>query len=248
VYINFSDFEVDEFRKAFQRASEELVLSLEAGNDAVDQNGLQMLAAMKQSIDIMQRVDADRRHKSGEPLGAGEISQIGDYALSLLDELSVIAANRGLQTSMLALQRLSIPVAQWIAGHGGDISSLDIVVNAFASYANEIRQEDKLKQLSDSIARVIQAVSDDIRRDLEAANPMRPWRILNLNWGIVATRSHHVETMQQVFDQLIENIPADAKNFFREGMQQMDIIGYPEHVREVMDKYNRLVGNAESLH
>jgi hypothetical protein len=31
-------------------------------------------------------------------------------------------------------------------------------------------------------------------------------------------------------------------------MQQMDIIGYPDHVREVMEKYNKQVGNATALH
>ena len=69
---------------------------------------------MQQSIDIMQRVDADRQNQQTEPLQGDEVSEIGDYALALLDELSVIAANRGLQQTMRVLQRLSLPAAEWI--------------------------------------------------------------------------------------------------------------------------------------
>ena len=230
------------------QAIEDLALSLQASQQDDARAGNQMLAAMQQTIDVMERVDVDRQAQNAEPLQRDEISQIGEYALDLLDELSVIAANRGLQQSMRVLQRLSLPAAWWISRHGGRISKLDIVVNAIAGYANELQQHDELQQLCQGIGRVVEAVDDDIRRDLEATNPMRPWRILNLNWGIVATRSHDAEMMEQVFDQLIKNIPADVKSFFQEGMQQMDIIGYPQHVREVMGKYNRLVGNSDALH
>jgi len=72
--------------------------------------------------------------------------------------------------------------------------------------------------------------------------------VLNLNWGIVATRSHNAGLMAHVFDQLIKNIPIDAKTFFQEGMQQMDIVGYPDHVREVMEKYSKLWGADVDLH
>ena len=246
--MNFSEFKADQFRKEFLQATEELALSLGASDDELSQSGKGMLAAMQQSIDIMQRVDADRQNQQTEPLQGDEVSEIGDYALALLDELSVIAANRGLQQTMRVLQRLSLPAAEWIGRHGGRISKLDIVVNAIAGYANELQREDDLEQLSHGIAGVVAAAADDIKRDLEATNPMRPWRILNLNWGIVATRSHNVDIMEQVFEQLIKNIPADARGFFQEGMQQMDIIGYPSHVREVMGKYNKLVGNSEALH
>jgi hypothetical protein len=246
--MNFLDFKADQYRKEFVQATEELALSLQASQDEQARAGTQMLAAMAQSIDIMERVEADQQSTQGEPLQSDDVSQVGEYALTMLDELSVIAANRGLQQTMRVLHRLSLPVALWVARHGGRIAMLDIVVNAIASYANELQHTEQLGQLCDSIGQVVAAVTDDIRRDIEGTNPMRPWRILNLNWGIVATRSHHPQRMEQVFEQLIRNIPADMKSFFQEGMQQMDIIGYPDHVREVMEKYNKQVGNATALH
>jgi len=246
--MNFLEFKAEQYRKEFVQATEELGLSLQASQDQQGQDAAQMLAAMMQSIDIMERLEVDQQSTQAEPLQTDDVSQIGEYALTLLEELSVVAANRGLQQSMRVLHRMSLPVAMWIAHHGGRIRMLDIVVNAIASYANELQQTEQLSQLCDSIGRVVAVVSDDIRRDLEATNPMRPWRILNLNWGIVATRSHDVELMEQVFEQLIKNIPADVKSFFHEGMQQMDIIGYPDPVREVMEKYNKQVGNSAPLH
>ncbi len=246
--MNFFEFKAERFLKELQRASMDLWLSLNAGMESNDDDGLRILAALQQNIDVMQRVDADRQNKNAIPLGGDEISRIGDYALKLLDELATIAGGRGMQQCMRALQRLSIPLAQWIAEHDGRIRTLDIIVNAYAAYANETEQPDKLQQISDSIGITVHAVADDIRRDLEPADPLRPWRILNFNWGIVATRSHDLNTMQRVFDQMMENIPADARFFFREGLQQMDVVAYPDHVRALMEKYNRLVGNAESLH
>ncbi|MCW9004972.1 MAG: hypothetical protein OQK70_06905, partial [Gammaproteobacteria bacterium] len=81
-----------------------------------------------------------------------------------------------------------------------------------------------------------------------ATNPVRPWRILNLNWGIVATRSHNAELIDRVYAQLIKNIPADIHGFVTEAMQQMDIIGYPDHVRKVVAKYYSSLGYDQALH
>ncbi|MCW9013548.1 MAG: hypothetical protein OQL06_07170 [Gammaproteobacteria bacterium] len=246
--MNFLDFNPAQYKSIFADTVKTILLSLQSVNDNSSASARQMIAAMESTIEIMQRADADKSSSSIAPLTEADVSQIGDYALNLLDEISIIAANKGLQSEMLMLHRLSLPVALWLASHGGKINKLDIVVNAVASYANELKQSDELIILCDAINRIISSVSDDIRQDIEATNPMRPWRILNLNWGIVATRSHSAEVMEQVFEQLVKNIPADARQFFQEGMQQMDIIGYPDHVRDVMEKYSKLWGDEDSLH
>ncbi len=246
--MNFLQIKPEQFVEQFELASEQLALSLRAGQQVQDEVGQQMLDAMRQSVDILQRMQADQRSAAPVELDSADVSKVGDYGLELLDELSILAASRGLQQAMLDLQRLSIPLALWVADLGGHIDRLDIVVNAFAGHANEIRDPEPLLQLSEAMGRVVNAASDAVKQDLEAGNPMRPWRILNLNWGIVATRSHDTEEMERVFSQLMNNIPVDAGQFFQEGMQQMDIVGYPDHVREVMDRFNRLVGNSDILH
>ena len=75
-----------------------------------------------------------------------------------------------------------------------------------------------------------------------------PWRILNLNYGIVATRSHNPELIEQAYDSLAKNLPQDARQFFKEGLQQMEVIAYPDEVREVVERYNKMWGSESSLH
>ncbi|TNF35690.1 MAG: hypothetical protein EP315_05400 [Gammaproteobacteria bacterium] len=241
-------YDPDDFRSALNEAISELSPSLIASPDEQARSARELVMALEQSMDIMARVNADTKNTQHEPLAGKDITQIGDYALNLLEELSIVAANRGLQQSMVALHRLALPVASWIHGHGGEIIKLDIIVNAVASYANQLREPQQLAELCNVVSKVVAAVAEDIRRDLEATNPMRPWRVLNINWGIIATRSHDEQLMQDVFDQMVINIPADARRFFSEGMQQMDIVGYPDNVRAVMEKYSRQWGLNESLH
>ena len=47
---------------------------------------------------------------------------------------------------------------------------------------------------------------------------------------------------------LVKNLPHDARQFFREGMQQMDIVGYPPEVRAVVEKYDSMWGSDSTLH
>lgn len=241
--MDFISFQAETYRTDFSAALEELLPSLKSSQDAVSKSALEMIVAMERSIDVMERVDADQNLKSKEYFQLDDITQIGEYSLTLLDEISTAAANRGLQHSVPMLYQLSMPVAMWVASHGGVITKLDIIVNAIATYANKLTDTHELEMFSEVIRRTLFSVSDEIKQDMEATNPMRPWRIINLNWGIVATRCHNAELMETVFDQLIKNIPADVAQFFAEGMQQMDVINYPDHVKSVMEKYNNLFKN-----
>ena len=246
--MNELNFEPEQIKADFAENTRAMQLSLQASSDAGASASLDMIRAMQATIDIMMRQQSDRKSNAPGVLSTEELSEIGDYALNLLEQLSIVAANMGMQDSMIALQRLSLPVAYWLIQQGGEISKLDIVVNALSGLANTITDAPELERLSRLIGQIIEHSSADIRQDIEQTNPMRPWRIINLNWGIVATRSHNAELMENVFEQLVKNIPVDAKAFFTEGMQQMDIIGYPEHVRKVMEKFNRAWGNQDSLH
>ena len=246
--MDFIAFQTETFRSDFSAATEELLPSLKTRDDESSASALEMITAMGGSIEVMARASADFQSHKQQGLKNDDITQIGDFALTLLDELSIVALNLNLQASVILLHQLSIPIALWVAEYGGKISKLDIIVNAIARYANELTDEEKLTEFCEAVRKVVFSVTDEIKMDMEATNPMRPWRILNLNWGIVATRSHNVEMMETVFEQLIKNIPADAKQFFEEGMKQMDVINYPDHVKVVMQKYNNLYTDDGKLH
>lgn len=246
--MKMMDFDAAELRQWINQHTADLSLSLKAENDEQAHSSLQMIEALKSNIDIMQRVDSDYQANGVDSISLSEINQIGEYAITLISELAMLAANRGLQQTMIELSRLSVPVSSWLVNHKGKIAELDILVNAIASYANELTEPEMLEQLCHHIENIMLAIEEDVKRDMEATNPMRPWRILNLNWGIVATRSHNAALIDKVYAQLKENIPADIHGFITEAMQQMDIIGYPDHVRQVVAKHYGALGHNQALH
>ena len=228
---------IDEYKDYFQH------------EDDSDDSPDKLIIAMNQAIDVMERADSDKTVKSGNqsPLEESEVSEIGNYALSILEMcLTHIETSSGQQARDLT--RLSIPVAVWVARQGGRIDSLEMVVNSVAGFANEIQDSAQLSELCKVIGEIIEATSDVIQQDLDNTNPMRPWRVINMNYGIVATRSHDPVLIEKAYDVLIKNLPHDARQFFKEGMQQMDAIGYPDEVRAVVEKYDKLWGSDSTLH
>ena len=244
--MDFS-FNARTFRTLLHSAVAEHIGEITADNGS-EETPEQLLAGMEQAVDVMERADADAAARQGEAvLSEAEITEIGDFALGLLDAIvERVETASGHQNRDLT--RLAIPISLWIARQGGSINKLELVVNSLAAWANELQDTLQIAQLARVIREIIDTASDKIRRDLEQSNPMRPWRILNLNYGIVATRSHDPGLMDEAFSVLVENLPKDARAFFREGMQQMDIVGYPAEVREVVERYDRMWGSGNTLH
>ena len=252
--MDFS-FNPETFRDLFHNAVEPYLEELKEGGAGEDgkNSPRSLLGAMDQAIDVMVRVDADtaaRDDLSAESIGMLEekdISSIGQYALDLLEGMEALVENKtGRQERELL--RLSLPLCLWVARHGGKLSQIEMLVNSLAGYANEISEPHLLAELTLIIREVIDACDDELCRDLEKTNLMRPWRILNLNYGIVATRSHQPELIEMAYDVLAKNLPQDAREFFKEGMHQMDVVGYPDEVREVVERYYKMWGSEGSLH
>jgi hypothetical protein len=243
-------FNAKTFRTLLHSAVAEHIseLTATAADPASDETPEQLLAGMEKAIDVMERADADTAARPDKAvLSAAEITEIGDYAMGLLSAIVERVENASGHQNR-DLSRLAIPIALWIARQGGHINRLELVVNSLAAWANELQDTVQISELARVIREIIDAASDKLRRDLEQTNPMRPWRIINLNYGIVATRSHDPELMDEAFAVLVENLPQDARSFFREGMQQMDIVGYPDEVREVVARYDRMWGSGNTLH
>ena len=249
--MDFS-FNANTFRDLFHNTVAEYIEDVEPDEQDVN-SPRKLLAAMDQAIDVMARADADsavQKDMSAESMGLLEekdISKIGQYTLDLLEGMVDYVQNKTDEQNR-ELIRLSVPVSLWIARHGGKLSQIDMPVNSLAEYANEVVEPHMLADLTVVMREVLDACDDEIRRDVEQTNMMRPWRILNLNYGIVATRSHQPELIEQAYDALAKNLPQDARQFFKEGLQQMDIIGYPDEVREVVERYNNMWGSESSLH
>ena len=252
-------FNAKNFSTLFHASIDSYLLNVDEAAD--DMHSLtKLVAGMDQAIDVMARAESDlstRQGEQGSPLlEEKDITEIGSYALELLEAMVSLVQEQNKRPaqqnhpadSERELMRLSIPVSLWVARHGGRLMQIDMVVNSLASYANEVTEPTMLAELATVIAEIIDACSDEIKQDIEQTNMMRPWRILNLNYGIVATRSHDPAIIEKAYDALVKNLPQDARGFFREGMQQMDIIGYPQEVREVVERYDKMWGAESTLH
>ncbi len=100
-----------------------------------------------------------------------------------------------------------------------------------------MQDKESLLSLSELIAEVVDHCSIELKKDLDDSEELRPWRLLHINRGIVATRTHDLEVMKQAFDEFLKYLPQEATGFFAEGMKEMDALDYPPHVRKVMEFY-----------
>lgn len=175
------------------------------------------------------------------------ISDMGEYGLYLLQHLTDVTEQLGMRNVRQEMDLHMIAFGLWVARNGGQLRELEPLVNAFAAEANRCRKPADLQQLCGAMDEVITTVD---RAHVALGPDLRaePWRVLNINRGIVATRTRDPATMRRVFDQLIELLPKDAARFFSEGMEQMDDSDYPDEVREVMREYSHRYRDSRSLH
>jgi len=242
---DFFNMRVQEMHAQAEHALTKLISAYQS-HPVLDEAGPETLGrSLDQFFDILDTIE----HQSGgtEQVKQGNMVELADHGLELMHELNDWAVKLECDEAQQIFTGLPIPVALWCARQHMSLSQLDPVVNALSKLANSTQDAFLLGQISDSVDVIIDAVTPQIKQDLDKSNPGRPWRMLNLNHGIVATRTHDPKRMEAVFEQLLYRLPEDAPDFFREGMQQMDIVGYPAYVRSVMEKYYELT-NKPTLH
>ena len=189
--------------------------------------------ALLQLIDMLDHLQSDA-HVPG--ISPAELNTLSEYGLQLLSELAGTASRLDHPTLAAEIEHLSFPYALWIARHGGEIRRLESVVNALAHFANQSSSPETMASLYCQCCELIDATSPAAEEG-SAGNPRNPWRLLLLNRAIVATRSLNAEFMEPAFNAIVELLPNDAERFFAEGMEQMAVIDYPEHVRAVVRRY-----------
>jgi hypothetical protein len=195
----------------------------------------QLVEALTQFLSVAMRLDQEEGERG--PIDQEDVSQLGDYGLAILNDLIGWATQLGLHGARIELEAIAVTASDWVARHEGEIRTLDPVVNALANIANQLAESDQLEELANFMGRILHASADKIKHESEKAISGRPWRVLHLNRGIVATRTHNPVLMEKVFDELVHQLPDEAPQFFSEGMQQMDALDYPAHVKEVMTRY-----------
>ena len=195
-------------------------------------NPAEVIASLQQLKDVVQN-----SAEQPDTLNAGEITEIGEYGMQLLGDTSQILQRLN-DTNLQQLNgMLAVSIALWAGARGGQINILEPLVDTLAWLANHLEDEGQIAELSNILGELINACSLAITSDPDNTDPGRPWRVLNINRCIVATRSHDVALMREAFDILISNLPHEAAGFFSQGLSEMDRVGYPDHVREVVQEY-----------
>lgn len=195
----------------------------------------QLIDAIGQILDVLERLD-EQYGETGAIL-SDDPSQLGDYAIGFLSDLGVWVDRLNHRELRVDLDKVALGVAHWVIRHDGEIRTLEPVVNALAASANQTHETGTLEVLNRMMSEVIEHASATIKSDLEKSDPARPWRILNFNYAIVATRTQKRELMEKAFDTLSRNLPEDAPTFFEEGLKQAEKDVYGAEVKALMQEY-----------
>ena len=226
-------------------------LSLYADPSPAAANGdpLELISAFGQLFEVMTRLEEDAIRAPGDssPELVKNVTEIGEYALSLLDKsVQLLPSTEPTRSEQLAL--LNIGFVHWVLRHHGELQQLEPVVNDLAMLANRCDNTAALAELARVMLDIIDHAGPRYKQDLASHNPGRPWRLLHLNLGIVATRARRADLMDQAFERLVLHLPLDASHFFYQGMQQLQLGDFPESVRTVMGRYFQHWGSKPVLH
>ncbi|MFV2056513.1 MAG: hypothetical protein ACC707_08585 [Thiohalomonadales bacterium] len=258
LYLNSAS--LADISKAISEASEVVMLAFNSQQSSEEADAVKpnmITTALRQLIDIMAMIEVDQATDIAysdtlatfpkeplseidmSPLSRTEISEIGDHGMSLVQTLSEWAENLALGMQQQQLHAVMVILALWIARHGGYIRNLDTVVDTLADIANKTSDAKILAELSHVMGEIIDAVDMNNRNinDSIRGSRTQSWKILNINRGIIATRTHDASIMEPVFEQLVHNIPEYAPIFFEKGIREVDTPNYPADTQSMMIRF-----------
>jgi len=166
-----------------------------------------------------------------------ELAEFAAHGLDLLDRLAYQLLVLEVMEHRDNMSRIFASMGIWLSRQDATLDNLEGIADGFGRITNGLNDTEELAEICRLMEEVAEAASDSIRLDDEKGNPYRPWRVLNLNTGIAATRSLDPELMAQTFDNLGRRLPQDLPGFLADGKRQMAIQEVPDTVREVMDRY-----------
>ncbi len=229
------------FDEAFKETARKMIESWEdSGSPTIQDepspdilfNAMQELLVLLHTLDYESR-NATGRQNPDEP----DLTELGDYGIHILEEFALQSNHLGLENKENVWEHLAVSLARWIALQGGELQTLSIVVNGLAYIANHSENQAQLEQLYLVMGEVCDASTPPEHLSEPNGEVENPWRMLLINRAIVATRTLSPRLMEEAFSDITVHLPETAPDFFREGMEQVEIQNYPEQVRDVIQRY-----------
>ena len=176
--------------------------------------------------------------ENGEQLeDSAAISELAHYALDLVDRLQAQLWYLDIHDQRDRLSRLFASLAVWFARQDAVLDNLNGAADSFAILVNGENDSAVLADMSRLMNEVLEAASNEIKMDEDRSDQFRPWRVLNLNSGVAATRSFDANLMQETFERMERRLPHDLPGFFADGKRNVQMQEVPEDVREVMTQF-----------
>ena len=163
-----------------------------------------------------------------------DTTELADYCVRCLAELRNWLTRLELPELAPQLDKIIIGAALWAMRHECEVTTPEPVVNALAYGANDAKSKQELAAVYGLIQGLIQAVPESVKGDLEKSNPYRPWRILLINFAIVAVRTQDMPMMLHAFDTLGKYLPEECAGFFAEAVQQAEHPAFGDEVRSLL--------------
>lgn len=170
-------------------------------------------------------------------MDSNDLSEFGSYGLDLLDRLDFLVRKLEIMDQKDNISRVAPSLAVWLTRRDAIIDNLQGTADGFAMLVNGLSEPQDLAEMCQIMEEVIEAVSEKLQMDKDRSNERRPWRIINLNSGIAATRSLDPELMEHTFEKLGRRLPYDMPGFVADGKRQMVVQNVPEAVSAVMNRY-----------
>lgn len=227
----------DDLKKIFTEASAAVLQGFSSSNaqPGGDATPAQLIDAINQFFIIYEKLGSTRSENN--LIKKDDISQIGDETINCLVELGTWAERLDLQHEKAILDEIALAATHWVIRQQGEIRSLEAIVNMLAAKANRSSDTSVLSALFHVIYDVIEHTSAELKSDPDKSDPSRPWRMLNFNFAIVATRTMNKDLMIKAFDTLGRNLPEDCPNFFEEGLKQSEKAVYGPEIKTMMAEY-----------
>jgi hypothetical protein len=166
-----------------------------------------------------------------------ELDEFGAYGLDLLDRQAYLVRQLELMDKRDTVARVFPSLALWLVRRGATIDNLEGTADGFGMLVNGLSDQQQLADMCRAMDEVIEATSGELQRDEDRSNAWRPWRVINLNSGIAATRSLDPQLMESIFDKLGRRLPHDMPGFLADGRRQMMVSNVPDEVSAVMNRY-----------